>query len=242
MRLSRRSIPVGWGNASKVAPLPPPRIAVTAPKLFIPTAFAGPRRIPPTVQKFECREDEKTCRANGREPVSTPGSSPRACFAGKRSRSAIEKRVSSTRWHRKFVRHGQRATLVGFQRNFLRQHDISGDKVTFGRKAPTKTRTAGAVELVDVHRIAVANPVSFSAMAAGDLKIASRFILRELLRSEDGLVRSGCCRNLSRRTRARRRHSDRNSRRRSFALRNSCLNMAEVSRRRAVEKTASLRH
>jgi len=71
---------------------------------------------------------------------------------------------------------------VGFQRNFLCQHDISGDKVTFGRKAPTKTRTAGAVELVDVHRIAVANPVSFSAMAAGDLKTASRFILRELLR------------------------------------------------------------
>jgi hypothetical protein len=41
---------------------------------------------------------------------------------------------------------------------------------------------AGAVELVDVHRVAVANPVSLSAVAAGDLKIAFRVILRGLLR------------------------------------------------------------
>src|SRR6476660_6648386 len=48
------------------------------------------------------------------------------------------------------------------------------DEMTFGRKTPTNTRTAGAVELVDVHRGAVANPVSLSAVAAGDLKIAIR--------------------------------------------------------------------
>src|SRR3982074_3649386 len=79
-------------------------------------------------------------------------------------------------WHKKFVRHGQRATLVGLQRKFLRQHDVACDEITFGRKAPTNTWTAGAVELVDVHRGAVANPVSLSAMAAGDLKIALRVI------------------------------------------------------------------
>src|SRR5260370_38197290 len=96
--------------------------------------------------------------------------------------SVMEKRISSACWHEKFVRHGQRATLVGLQRNFLRQHDVACDEMTFGCKTPTNTRTAGAVELVDVHRGAVANPVSLSAVAAGDLKIAVRVILRELLR------------------------------------------------------------
>ena len=90
--------------------------------------------------------------------------------------------VSSVCWHEIFVRHGQRATLVGLQRNFLCQHDVACDEVSFGHKAPANTRTAGAVQLADVHRGAVANPVSLSAMAAGDLKIALRVILRELLR------------------------------------------------------------
>ena len=44
-------------------------------------------------------------------------------------------------------------------------------------------------------------------------------------------MRLGCRRKLSRKTRARRPHSDKNSRRRCFALRYGCLNIAEVSRR-----------
>src|SRR6266853_4122038 len=96
--------------------------------------------------------------------------------------SVLEKRISWACWHWKSVRHRQCATLVGLQRNFLCQHDVACDEVTFGRKAPTNMRTAGAVELVDVHRGTVANPVSHSAVAAGDLKIAFRVILRELLR------------------------------------------------------------
>ena len=95
--------------------------------------------------------------------------------------SVMEMHISAC-WHKKFVRHVQRATLVGLQRNFLRQHDVACDQITFRRKAPTNTWTAGAVELVDVHRRAVANPVSLSAVAADDLKIALRVILRELLR------------------------------------------------------------
>ena len=54
--------------------------------------------------------------------------------------------------------------------------------ITFRRKAPTNTWTASAVELVNIHRGAVVNSVSLSAVAAGDLKIAFRVILRELLR------------------------------------------------------------
>src|SRR6266446_843433 len=83
---------------------------------------------------------------------------------------------------KKFVRHRQRATLVGLQRNFLCQHDVACDEVTFGCKAPANTRTTGAVEFADVHRSAVVNPVSLAAVAAGDLKIAFRVILHELLR------------------------------------------------------------
>src|SRR5258708_34112083 len=96
--------------------------------------------------------------------------------------SVMEKRIFVGLLARKCVRYGQRATLVGLQRNFLCHHDVACDEVTFWRKAPTNTRTAGAVELVDVHRGAVPNSVSLSAMAAGDLKIAFRVILRGLLR------------------------------------------------------------
>jgi hypothetical protein len=42
-------------------------------------------------------------------------------------------------------------------------------------------------------------------------------------------MRSGCRRNLSARARARRPRSDRNSRERSFAFRNSCLNIAGLA-------------
>jgi len=94
----------------------------------------------------------------------------------------MEIHISSACWHKKSVRHGQRATLVDLQRNFLCQHDVACDEMTFGRKAPTSTRTAGTVELVNVHQGAVTNPVSLSAVAAGDLKIAFRVILRDLLR------------------------------------------------------------
>src|SRR5712692_8660886 len=61
--------------------------------------------------------------------------------------SVMEMHISSGCWHKKFVRHVQRATLVGLQRNFLRQHDVACDEITFGRKAPSNTWTAGAIEL-----------------------------------------------------------------------------------------------
>jgi hypothetical protein len=181
-------------------------------------------------------------------------------------RCRMEKHISSTCRNGKSVRHRQRATLVRLQRNFLCQHNDARDQMTFRHKAPTNKWTASAVKLVDIHRGAVANSVSLSAVAAGDLKIAFRAILRELLRRqpllhqleaarfpfpvsvakarenrEDGSMRSGCRRKLARIARALRPHSDRNGRRRSFALRKSGLNIPEVSNRRAAEKTASLR-
>ena len=94
--------------------------------------------------------------------------------------SVVEKHRSACS-HGKVVSQGQRATLVGLQRDFLCQHDVACSEMTSRRKAPTNARTACSVDLVDVHRDAVANPVSLTAVAACDLKIAFRVILRELL-------------------------------------------------------------
>ena len=96
--------------------------------------------------------------------------------------SVMEKRISWAYLYEEFVRRGQRVMLVGLQRNFLRQHDVACYEIAFGRKAPTDTRTAGAVEFVDVHGRAMVNPISLTAVAPGDLKIAIHVILRELLR------------------------------------------------------------
>jgi hypothetical protein len=96
--------------------------------------------------------------------------------------SVMEKRISWAYLYEEFVRRGQRVMLVGLQRNFLRQHDVACYEITFGRKAPTDTRTAGAVKLMDVHGRAMVNPISLTAVAPGDLKIAIHVILRELLR------------------------------------------------------------
>ena len=50
----------------------------------------------------------------------------------------FEKRI----WHEKSVRHGQRATLVGLQRNFLCQHDVACDEVNVGAYAVQLARRA----------------------------------------------------------------------------------------------------
>ena len=76
----------------------------------------------------------------------------------------------------------QRAKLVGLQRDFLREHDIARDEVGVGYKTPTNSRAAGAVDLLDIHRGAMMNPVSLSAVATGDVEIPVRVVLRELLR------------------------------------------------------------
>ena len=82
---------------------------------------------------------------------------------------------------RKFFRHSQCAKLVGLQGNFLCQHDVACDEVDIGHKTPTGTRPAGAVDLMDVHRGSVVNPISLAAITAGDVKIAFCLILGELL-------------------------------------------------------------
>ena len=66
----------------------------------------------------------------------------------------------------KSVGHRQCATLVRLQSNFLCQHNVACDEITFGHEAPANSRTAGAIDLMDVHRGAVGNSISLSAVAA----------------------------------------------------------------------------
>jgi len=56
----------------------------------------------------------------------------------------------------KSVGHRQCATLVRLQSNFLCQHNVACDEITFGHEVPANSRTAGAIDLMDVHRGAVA--------------------------------------------------------------------------------------
>jgi hypothetical protein len=55
--------------------------------------------------------------------------------------SVVEKHRSACS-HGKVVSQGQRATLVGLQRDFLCQHDVACSEMTSRRKAPTNARTA----------------------------------------------------------------------------------------------------
>src|SRR5260370_19879030 len=81
----------------------------------------------------------------------------------------------------KSVGHRQCATLVRLQSNFLCQHNVACDEITFGHEAPTNSRTAGAIDLMDVHRGAVGNSVSLSALAACNVEVFVRVVLREFL-------------------------------------------------------------
>jgi hypothetical protein len=46
---------------------------------------------------------------------------------------------------RKVIRHRQRAPLVGFQGNLLRQHDVARDEIILRYEAPANPRSASGV-------------------------------------------------------------------------------------------------
>jgi hypothetical protein len=82
---------------------------------------------------------------------------------------------------RKAIRHRQRAALVGFQGYLLGQHDVARDEMIVRYEAPARSRLASIVQLVDVRSHGVAYPVSLSGVAACDLEIVVRIVLRQLL-------------------------------------------------------------
>jgi hypothetical protein len=69
-----------------------------------------------------------------------------------------------------------RSMLVGLERNFFRQHDIACNEIASRYKAPADPRTAATVDLADIHRGAMANPIMLC-----DVEIAFCVILRRPL-------------------------------------------------------------
>src|ERR1700692_1068011 len=76
----------------------------------------------------------------------------------------------------------QRAPLVGFQGNLLRQHDVPRNEILSRYEAPTYQGPTPIIELIDVHPPAIVYPVSPSGVAACNVEIIVRIVLRQLLR------------------------------------------------------------
>ena len=70
----------------------------------------------------------------------------------------------------KAVRNCQRGALVRFKRNLLREHHIAWNKIPSRQEAPPHQRSAIVIKFVDVGRRTVENTVTFSGIAADDLK------------------------------------------------------------------------
>jgi hypothetical protein len=64
----------------------------------------------------------------------------------------------------------------------LRQHDVAGDEILFRHKTPPGQLAAGRVQLEDIDADAMTYPISLSAVAAGDVEIPVRVILRQVIR------------------------------------------------------------
>jgi cellulose synthase/poly-beta-1,6-N-acetylglucosamine synthase-like glycosyltransferase len=95
-------------------------------------------------------------------------------------RSSSECRPS----RRKVSCHRQRTALVGFKRDLLRQHDVACDEIISGHETPAHRRVARVVQLVNIGGCAMADSIPLSAMAADDIEISMRIILRKLRRRE----------------------------------------------------------
>jgi hypothetical protein len=76
--------------------------------------------------------------------------------------------------------HQQRGSFVGLQRNLLRQHAVAGDEIVFRHKTPAGQLAAGRVQLEDIDADAMTYPISLSAVAAGDVEIPVRVMLRQV--------------------------------------------------------------
>ena len=80
--------------------------------------------------------------------------------------------------------YGKRTPFVSFQRDLLRQHDITCDQSLVGNKTPAGCYLSPRVQLADIHRRTVTNAVALAALTADNVKIPIRFILRQLFRRQ----------------------------------------------------------
>ena len=69
------------------------------------------------------------------------------------------------------VRHRHCAALIRFERDFLSEHDITGDEGNARDEAPTDAGNAGIVKFDYIRRRAVMNPVFLAAVATNDIEV-----------------------------------------------------------------------
>ena len=82
------------------------------------------------------------------------------------------------------MRHRQRAELIGLQGNLLSKHDVARNQVTDGHKTPTNFGVSSVVDLIHVHRSAIVDTVTLSAVAADSVEISCGVELSALLRGQ----------------------------------------------------------
>src|SRR4029453_4989218 len=82
------------------------------------------------------------------------------------------------------VGYGERAALVGFKGDLLRQHDVARAEAAIGNEAPFADMVARVAEFLDVRLGAMMDPIARPGIAAEDVEISEPLIARALLRRE----------------------------------------------------------
>ena len=88
------------------------------------------------------------------------------------------------KWRRnkKLSCNSQSATLVGFERNLLREHHIARHEITFRNETPALASSAKPIELDNVCAAAMLDPIGLATIATNDLKMIVVIKLLPLLR------------------------------------------------------------
>ena len=82
------------------------------------------------------------------------------------------------------MRHGERAALVCFKGDLLRQHHIGSDEVALRNEAPFADTLSRVAQFLDVGLGAVVYPVARAGIAADNVEIPEALVARALLRRE----------------------------------------------------------
>ena len=83
----------------------------------------------------------------------------------------------------KLYGYGERTPFVSFQRDLLRQHDITCDQSLVGNKTPACCYPSARVHLADIHRHTVTNAVALAALTADNVKIPIRFDIAPIVQA-----------------------------------------------------------
>jgi hypothetical protein len=86
------------------------------------------------------------------------------------------------RRNKKLSCNSQCATLVGFERNLLREHHIARHEITFWNETPALARPAIPIELDNVRAAAMLDAIGLATIATNDLEMIVVIKLLPLLR------------------------------------------------------------